>query len=296
MHRADRGLEILDLQNARTPILAAAAAIRPTLASRRARMNFAPRLGLVYRMNEQTVLHRLRRHQQSGSAVVRAAAMRPIRGAPPPRPTTPGISARWLMAFRQSSRRTPAAGRVRLANSATMRTPRARQRRSRHHPGMWNLAFERKLPFDVRSTSPTSAPRVMAATRPRHQCADGDWPSGAGTRVHASFGRNIAMIRRSAPADAATAAADERESSVHQPRLLKGAYTWGQSDERVAERRGRARHHFFNSPSRTRSQLCARRLIARTTSSSGLPRTAPAGRARTADDANFAKASSWTGR
>jgi hypothetical protein len=252
MHRADRGIEILDL-NTLDVILGGKGGNPDNVGLKASKDNFAPRVGVVYRMNEQTVI-------RTGYGVTYNPLpwARPLRGDA----SYPVVLAQTFTTnnnfgyFSTLADGIPAiitpdssSGRVRLANSATMRTP---------EPGnvdrgtiqSWNLAFERKLPLDI------SLDVAYVGTKGDGGYGDLDINapsvigSGNAGRPYASFGRNIAI---GSWGQRLRTRYHSLQTSVNRPFtkgvLLKGAYTWGKAmNESQNDEDGRATY-FFNSPS-----------------------------------------------
>ena len=112
-----------------------------------------------------------------------------------------------------------------------------------------------------RSTSPTSAPRVMAATAISTSMRRTVIGSGNAGRPYASFGRNIAI---GSWGQRLRTRYHSLQTSVNRPftkgLLLKGAYTWGKAmNESQNDEDGWTRR--CSSTARASpSQLCARRL------------------------------------
>ena len=127
---------------------------------------FAPRLGAVYRINENTVFR-----AGYGITYNPLPFSRPLRGFYPltlaaavlRRRARTGGRPRSSRAFRTSSAPDASSGRLPLPNpDYLMRTPAADVSRSRIQS--WNVSFERRLPTTSRSTWPTSGPRRTAAS------------------------------------------------------------------------------------------------------------------------------------
>ena len=137
--------------------------------------NFAPRSASIYRLNDDTVVRggygvtynpmpwsraplattRIRSRSRSASpATTRSAPSVPSSRAFPI-VTGPDTSSGRVRCRTPSRSCTPELGNV---DRGTIQT--------------WNLSFERRLPWDCPSTSPTSAPGAMAICRRRHQRRD----------------------------------------------------------------------------------------------------------------------------
>ncbi len=224
--------------------------------------NFAPRLGVVYRMNEETVF-------RTGYGVTYNPMpwSRPLRGSLPAddrvavlqQRHVPAPTAGSSRAFRRSPCRPEGTGRVQLDRAAFMRTP---------EPGnidrgtikSWNLAVERRLPMDF------SVDLAYVGANGDGGYADLDINApqaiGAGDagRPYCSMGRSIAH-QQLGPA-AASRGITRCRSGFNRPftkgLLLKGAYTLGQVDEHG--RRGRLDGRHLQHAQPDRPQLRARRL------------------------------------
>ena len=134
MHRADRGIEILDLQTLDV-MLGGRGGNPNNVGLKASKDNFAPRLGLVYRMNEQTVI-------RTGYGVTYNPLpwSRPLRGdSSYPVTIASHVHQQQLRSLRQRGRwhsddrgrrQRSRASRVRAADEDAG----ARQHRSRHHP------------------------------------------------------------------------------------------------------------------------------------------------------------------
>jgi hypothetical protein len=252
MHRADRGIEILDL-NTLDVILGGRGGNPDNVGLEASKNNFAPRLGVVYRMNEQTVIrtgYGVTYNPLPWSRPLRGDASYPVVLAST---FTTNNQFGWYSTLADGIPAivTPdsSSGRVRLANSATMRTP---------EPGnidrgtiqSWNLAFERKLPLDI------SLDMAYVGTKGDGGYADLDINappvigSGNAGRPYASFGRNIAI---GSWGQRLRTRYHSLQTSVNRPftrgLLLKGAYTWGKAmNEAQNDEDGRATL-YYNSPS-----------------------------------------------
>ena len=78
MQRADRGIEQVDLSNARRCMLGGLGGNPTDLGIKVSKTLFAPRLGAVYRINEDTrVPHGLRHHLQPAAVLAAAARLLP---------------------------------------------------------------------------------------------------------------------------------------------------------------------------------------------------------------------------
>ena len=263
MRRADRGLEILDLQTLDV-LLGGRGGNPDNVGLSASKDNFAPRLGLVYRMNEQTVI-------RTGYGVTYNPLpwARPLRGdsSYPVTIASTFTTNNNFGYFSTLAEGIPTivspdvdSGRVHLANAAAMRTP---------EPGnidrgtiqSWNLAIERKLPLDI------SLDLAYVGTKGDGGYADLDINapsvigSGNAGRPYASFGRNIAI---GSWGQRLRTRYHSLQTSVNRPfthgLLLKGAYTWGKAmNEAQNDEDGRATL-YFNTPEPALAQLCAGRL------------------------------------
>jgi hypothetical protein len=151
MHRADgRGLDRLDLTNLDV-IIAGRGGNPQTNGLKTGLDNFAPRLGVVYRLNEKTVLrsgYGITYNAQAWARAVRGDNDYPITIASSFFPAD-------LFGFRRLADGIPlitgpdqSTGRVPLARSAAEYTPEP-DNVDRGYIHTWNAAFERRLPFDA---------------------------------------------------------------------------------------------------------------------------------------------------
>ena len=170
MHRADgRGLERLDLTNARRASSAGRGGNPQNNGLSAGLDNFAPRLGAVYRINDKTVF-------RTGYGLTYNAQpwARPVRGDNdyPVTIASTFLNAEqfaWYGTLQQGIPADRRAGPEHGPGAAAiarppMYTPEI-DNIDRGYIHSWNVAFERRLPFEHRrSTSPTSARRASAAT------------------------------------------------------------------------------------------------------------------------------------
>jgi hypothetical protein len=152
MTRADgRGLELLDL-NTLEVIIGGRGGNPKSVGLEAGKDNFAPRLGAIYRLNQDTVL-------RAGYGVTfnNMGWGRPVRGDlqyPITLATnfTQGLQFMWYNRLGEGIPQVvgpdQSSGRVALPNSVGMTTPElGNVDRGKIHT--WNVAFERRLPFDV---------------------------------------------------------------------------------------------------------------------------------------------------
>jgi hypothetical protein len=193
MTRADRGIEIVDL-NVTGPlpdvVLGGVAGNEEGLGREVAKDLFAPRVGLVYRLNESTVF-------RTGYGVTYnpLAFARPLRGF---YPASIGAlfqqnnTASWYNTLAEGIPVVPtpdtSTGRVPLPNTVDMRHPE--QNLGRGSIQSWNVSVERRLPMDV------SVDLAYVGTKGKNGFADldinaSDTPGGgnASRPLFARFGR-----------------------------------------------------------------------------------------------------------
>jgi hypothetical protein len=149
MHRADRGLERVDLATLEV-LLGGRGGNPDNVGLEAAKDNFAPRLGVVYRLNEDTVL-------RSGFGVTYNPMPwgRPLRGFYPATIAASFFQNEPYGYYGTIDQGIPIitgpdlnSGRFPLPASVDMRTPEPGNV-DRGSIKSWNVAFERRLPFDV---------------------------------------------------------------------------------------------------------------------------------------------------
>lgn len=146
--RADRGLERLDLQT--MEVLIGGLGGNPDgLGIKVSKTLFAPRLGLIYRINEATVFR-----TGYGQTINPLPFTRPLRGFYPLTIAINPINPNNFQPYSTLSQGIPpvvgpdlSSGRVPLPAAVDMRTPELDLSRGRAHS--WNVAIERRLIFDL---------------------------------------------------------------------------------------------------------------------------------------------------
>ena len=149
MHRADRGLERVDL--ATLDVLLGGRGGNPeNVGLEAAKDNFAPRLGVVYRVNDQTVV-------RTGYGITYNPMPwgRPLRGFYPATIAAAFFQNEPFGYYNTLDQGIPritgpdlASGRFPLPPAVDMRTPEPGNV-DRGHIQSWNVAFERRLPLDI---------------------------------------------------------------------------------------------------------------------------------------------------
>jgi hypothetical protein len=231
MHRADRGLERVDLET--FDVLLGGRGGNPDNVGLEASKNhFAPRLGMVYRLDEQSVF-------RAGYGVTFNPLpwARPLRGFYPLTISSAFFNPETFGFYNSLEQGIPlivgpdlSSGRFRLPNNYDMRTPEpGNVERGAIHS--WNLAYERRLPLDV------SVDVAYVGTRGNDGYADldinaSDTPGG-GTASRAffpQFGRGISLLSWGARTKSRY---HSLQLGVNRPftkgLLLKGAYTWSKA-------------------------------------------------------------------
>jgi Carboxypeptidase regulatory-like domain/TonB dependent receptor-like, beta-barrel len=233
MSRADRGIELLDL-NMLEVILGGRGGNPNNLGLTAGKDNFAPRLGVVYRMNDDTVF-------RTGFGVTYNPIpwSRPVRGdLTYPITINSNFVATdsfgWARTINQGipfiTGPDQSSGRVPLPNSATMRVP---------EPGnidrgtikSWNVSVERRLPWNMA----VDLGYVAAKGDGGYAAIDVNSPQtigvgNAGRPYSQSFGRNIAV---DIWGQRLVTSFHSLQIAVNRPftngLLLKGAYTFGKA-------------------------------------------------------------------
>jgi hypothetical protein len=149
MHRADRGLERVDLSTLEV-LLGDRGGNPKNVGLEASKTNFAPRLGLVYRLNDQTVF-------RSGYGVTYNPMPwgRPLRGFYPATIAASFFQNEPFGFYSTLDQGIPLitgpdlnSGRFPLPAAVDMRTPEPGNV-NRGHIQSWNVAFERRLPLDI---------------------------------------------------------------------------------------------------------------------------------------------------
>jgi len=230
MHRADRGIERLDL-NTFNVLLGGVGGNDENLGIKVSKTLFAPRLGFVYRMNDETVF-------RSGYGVTYNPLpfARPLRGFYPLTIAgnfTTNNAYGWVTTLKDGI---PAVtgpdlstGVIKLPATVDERTPEMDL--SRGYIQSWNVSVERRLPMDV------SVNVAYVGTKGTDGFADldinaSDTPGGgpASRPYFATFGRNISLLSWG---PRVTTRYHSLQLAVNRPLkaglLLKGAYTFSKS-------------------------------------------------------------------
>ena len=259
MQRADRGIEQVDLSNL-TVKLGGLGGNPTDLGIKVSKTLFAPRLGAVYRINEDTVV-------RSGYGITYNPLpfSRPLRGFYPltlaadynaPNPyawaTTLAAGIPDVVGPDLSS------GTIPLPNAYGMRTPRDDVSRSRIHS--WNVSFERRLPKDI------SLDVAYVGTAKNGGFADininaSDTPGGgvASQPLYAAFGRQNSLELWG---PLTKSRYNSLQVAVNRPfkngLLLKGAYTWSHAKNETDDDGWAGLT--WNGAEPVEPQLCDRRL------------------------------------
>ncbi len=230
MHRANRGIERVDLSTMNV-LLGGVGGNPEDVGIKVAKDLFAPRLGFVYRLNEQTVFR-----SGYGWTYNPLPFSRPLRGFYPLTiagnfQTTDTFG--WFGTLAQGLPPVTgpdlSSGVIPLPPTVDERTPETDL--GRGHIQSWNVAIERQLPFDI------SANIAYVGTQGTGGFADLDinassTPGGgnASRPYFAQFGRQIAL---NSWGPRVTTKYHGLQIAVNRPLkaglLLKGAYTWSKS-------------------------------------------------------------------
>jgi outer membrane receptor protein involved in Fe transport len=149
MHRADRGLERVDLDTLQV-LLGGRGGNPNNVGLRASKGNFAPRLGLVYRVNDESVF-------RTGYGITYNPIPwgRPLRGFYPATIAATFFNNDPFVPYDSLASGIPVivgpdlnSGRIPLPGSVDMRTPEVGNV-NRGHIQSWNVAYERRLPLDV---------------------------------------------------------------------------------------------------------------------------------------------------
>jgi hypothetical protein len=230
MHRANRGIEQVDLSTM-TVLLGGVGGNPEDLGIKSSKTLFAPRIGYVYRLNEETVFR-----TGYGLTYNPLPFSRPLRGYYPltlasnnQSPLTYG----WVSTLAQGIPTIVgpdlSTGRVPLPNNVDERTPE--EDLTRGYIQSWNVTIERRLPMDI-STS-----IAYVGTKGTDGFADldinaSDTPGGgnASRPYFAQFGRQIAL---SSWGPRVKTEYHSLQIAVNRPLkaglLLKGAYTFSKA-------------------------------------------------------------------
>ena len=258
MTRADgRGLERLDL-NTLEVILGGRGGNDKNVGLEPGLDNFAPRAGAIYRLNDRTVL-------RSGYGITYNAMgwARPIRGDQDYPVTifssfTQPVQFGWYNSLEQGIPLIvgpdQSSGRVALPNAAGMVTPEVGNV-DRGMVQTWNVAFERRLPWDTS----VDVAYVGARGDGGYAWVDVNLPTtyGGGAQSRPYFISHRPAERDSvlgpAPRDRIQLAADRTEQAVHPRPDVQGRLHAEQVDERVERRR--PHRPDLGAPARAGSQL-----------------------------------------
>lgn len=232
MHRADRGIERLDLQTLDV-LLGGRGGNPENLGLTAGKDNFAPRLGVVYRMNDETVF-------RTGYGIT----YNPLPWARPLRgdflyPLTiassffPNENFAWNSTIDQGIPLFAGpdlnTGRVRLPNSATMRSPEVGNI-DRGIIQSWNVSVERRLPGNLG----VNLAYVAAKGDGGYADIDINQPGAIGSgnegRPYASLGRFLSVNEWG---QRLKTRYHSLQLAVNRPLtrglMIKGAYTWGKA-------------------------------------------------------------------
>jgi hypothetical protein len=227
MQRADRGIEQVDLSNL-TVRLGGLGGNPTDLGISVSKTLFAPRLGAVYRINDDTVL-------RSGYGITYNPLpfSRPLRGFYPLTLAADYYAPNPFASAATLASGIPdvvgpdlSSGRIPLPNEYGMRTPRDDVSRSRIHS--WNVSFERRIPYDI------SLDIAYVGTAKNGGFADininaSDTPGGGVTSqpFYAVFGRQNSLELWG---PLTKSRYNSLQVALNRPfkkgLLLKGAYTW----------------------------------------------------------------------
>ena len=231
MSRADRGIERVDIPT-QTVLLGGRGGNPKNVGLSASKNNFAPRIGMIYRMNENTVFR-----TGYGITYNPIGWSRPIRGFYPATIANFLVNNETFQPYGSINQGIPfftgpdlSSGRVPLPPTVDMRTP---------EPGnidrgtlqSWNLFVERRLPARSRSISATSGPRATAAmrtstsTRRTHRWRQRS-PSDRNQRTQPR-----PEVLGTAPEDEVSRSATRREPAVHQGSVAQGCLHLEQGDE-----------------------------------------------------------------
>jgi hypothetical protein len=230
MHRADRGIERVDLSTMNV-LLGGVGGNPENLGIKVSKTLFAPRLGFVYRLNDDTVFR-----SGYGLTYNPLPFTRPLRGYYPLTIAgnfTTNNSYGWVTTLKDGIPVVPtpdlSTGVIKLPNTVDMRTPELDL--SRGYIQSWNVSIERRLPADV------SANIAYVGTAGTDGFADldinaSDTPGGGASSrpLFSTFGRNIALLSWGPRVKTRY---HSLQLAVNRPLkaglLLKGAYTFSKS-------------------------------------------------------------------
>ncbi|MBK5296556.1 MAG: TonB-dependent receptor [Vicinamibacteria bacterium] len=231
MTRADRGLETVDLQTLEV-LLGGRGGNPDDLGIKVAKDLFAPRLGFIYRLNENTVFR-----TGFGRTFNPLPFARPLRGFYPATISGDFVPIETFGSIGTLATGIPDitgpdlnSGRFPLPNTYDMRFPENDV--SRGHVDSWNVAVERRLPFDL------SVDMAYVGTRTKGGFADldinaSDTPGGgvASRPFFNQFGRRISLLSWGPHTKTEYHAL---QVAINRPfkngLLLKGAYTLSKAE------------------------------------------------------------------
>jgi hypothetical protein len=231
MHRADRGIERLDLSNLDV-ILGGLGGNENNVGLEAGKDNFAPRVGLVYRMNEATVFR-----TGYGLTYNPLGWGRPLRGSHYPLTIASSFfNSNQFQPYGTLQQGIPtiappnqSSGRVQLDRSALMRTP---------EPGnidrgtiqTWNVTVERRLPFNLSIDTAYVGARGDGGYADLDINAAQDIGVGDAGRPFAALGRRIAILSWG---QRLITRYHALQVGINRPLsdglMIKGAYTFGKS-------------------------------------------------------------------
>jgi len=229
MSRADRGIEQVDL-NTLEVLLGGLGGNPDDLGIKVSKTLFAPRLGLVYRLNDATVFR-----TGYGLTYNPLPFARPLRGFYPAnvgatftQNNPAGFYGTLSTGIPNLSGPDLSSGRIPLPNNVSMRTPE--EDVSRGNIQSWNVAFERRLPLDL------SVDLAYVGSKGTDGFADlninaSDTPGGGNaSRPFFSKGRAIDLLSWGPRLKTQY---HSLQMAINRPfkggLLLKGAYTWSKA-------------------------------------------------------------------
>ncbi len=255
MHRADgRGVDRLDLEPdpALDVLIAGRGGNSQNNGMKMSWNNFAPRLGAIYRLNDDTVFrtgYGITYNATPWARAVRGDNDYPITLAS----SFPNVdSFGFFNTFEQGvpiiNSPDQSSGRVPLDRAAAEYTPEVGNV-DRGYVQTWNVAFERRIACATRPwTSPTSAPRALTATRRSTSTPRTVLGTGNQGRPYFNLGR---VIRIDSWGDRLKTDYQSLQLSLNKPfthgLLFKGAYTLSKSKNQ-SDNDGRATLN-WNTPS-----------------------------------------------
>ena len=238
MTRADRGLEVVDL-NTLDVLLGGRGGNPEDLGIKVAKDLFAPRLGFIYRINDDTVFR-----TGYGRTFNPLPFARPLRGFYPATISGDfvpldsfGVATTLAQGIPDIVGPDLNAGRIPLPNTYDMRFPE--QDVSRGHIDSWNVAVERRLPYDIsvdmayvgtKTTGGFADLDINASDTPGGGVASRPFFSGIDPDTGEQFGRRISLLSWGPRTRTEYHAL---QVAINRPfkngLLLKGAYTFSKA-------------------------------------------------------------------